>query len=84
MTEDAIQRALGRIEGKLDALVGTQAAAERLSHEKHKEHDERFEQHANKINNIDGKLNRWGGGLAVIVAIVTFFGDKIRHALFGS
>ena len=84
MTEDAIQRVLGRIEGKLDALVGTQAAAEKHYAEKHKDHEAKIDDLSKKTADIDNKMNRYGGGLAVLVAIVTFFGDKIRHAIFGS
>lgn len=57
---------LGRIEGKLDGL------AERLL--AHVEDDKKVE---DRVNKIESRVTYWGGGLGLIVLVLTTFGSQI-------
>lgn len=64
---------LGRLEGKIDSVLDNQIDV------KH-----RAEQLENRMSVVEAKVNRWGGALAVILAVYVFIGDRIRNVLFGS
>ncbi len=34
-----------------------------------------------RVKALEDKVTRWGGGLAVFFALVTFFGDKVKGLL---
>lgn len=35
-----------------------------------------------RVKALEEKVTRWGGGIAVFIAVLTFFGDKVK-GLFG-
>lgn len=68
---EGIQRALGRIEGKIDHLASTNAeikAEQKSLRDDHKK--------------LNAKVNYILGGLAVISSILTFFKAQITQILF--
>lgn len=64
---------LGRLEGKIDSVLDNQLDVKR-----------RAEQLETRMSVVEAKVNRWGGGIAVILGIYVFIGEKIRNVLFGS
>jgi tetrahydromethanopterin S-methyltransferase subunit G len=61
-----IHRGLGRVEGKLDQVMGGQ-----ISHEA--EDTNRFEQVNSRLAQVEKKLYIWGGAIAVIVFAISHF-----------
>lgn len=72
-TEAGIQRTLGRIEGKLDGILATQVTQQNRADDAEK-----------RIQAVEAKVHWYSGTVAIIAAVFTFFGDKIRAAIFGS
>lgn len=82
MTEEGplleIHRALGRIEGKQDALLTNQESLK-------KDHSNLREDHAKlvgKVHGLDARLHWYSGGLAVVVFLLTFLKDRLLGGLF--
>lgn len=67
------QRSFYKMEAKLDAILQNQ--------EDFKDGHGKL---ADRVTAVEGKINRWGGGLAVILGVYVFIGDRIRSVFFGS
>lgn len=71
MAPDAneIHRALGRLEGKMDAILTTIADAAVTSASRHKEYHEKHEEHDTRLRKVENKLN-WYAGAGVVAGFV--------------
>lgn len=67
-----LHRALGRLEGKLDAVLENQERAVSETKDINQ-----------RVSKVEAKLNWYAGVSAAFIAAVSMFGDRIRHALFG-
>lgn len=66
MEQQELYLMLGRIEGKLDGL------AQRLEG-----NDQRVTIADHRVGRLENRVSYWGGGLALIVFVATFFQDAI-------
>ena len=73
-----IHRALGRIEGKQDALLSNQDALKKDQETLRVDHGKL----SGKVHSLDLRLNWYAGGLAAILFLGTFLKDKILGGMF--
>lgn len=63
MPDTDIQRALGRIEGKLDGVLLTQ------SHQ-----HTRLNDHSGRLDKIEKRTAMWAGGIATVSSLISWLG----------
>lgn len=74
-----LMRAIGRLEGKIDGMLTHYT----VLHGDHKELKVNHSHLISRVGKLEGRINLYAGGVAVLLPILVFLSEPLAKLLFG-